>query len=114
MVKKVYCDTNIFIDFFDKRTDRLRPLNQFAFQFFSKGWNCAFSLVVSDWLLEELRRHLKEEQIQEIFEMFKSKNKLIFIKEEQGDRIKAYELSNHWDDALHAVLARKAGADFLS
>jgi len=114
MCLKVYCDTNVFIDYFQERTDRLRPLKDFAFEFFSRGWNCAFHLIVSDWLLEELRRHLKEEQIQEIFDMYKKKNKLIFTKEETGDRRKAKELSRHWGDALHAILANKAGADYLA
>ena len=112
---KVYCDTNIFIDYLDERTDRLRPLKDFAFEFFSKGWNCAFKLIISDWLLKELRRNLKEEQIEEILDRFKEKDKLIEIKEEKGDREKARKISTeNWDDALHAILANKAGADYLA
>src|SRR3990167_2547283 len=63
---KVYCDANIFIDYFGKRTDGLRPLDEFAWAFFSKGWNCAFHLIVSDWLITELRKHLREEKIKEV------------------------------------------------
>lgn len=111
---KIYCDTNIFIDYFNERTDRLRPLKDFAFEFFSKGWNCSFELIISDWLLKELRNHLKEEQIQEVLNMYRDKNKLHTVYEKFGDRIKAREISEHWDDALHAILANKAGADFLA
>ena len=115
MSLKVYCDTNIFIDYFDERTDRLRPLKDFAFEFFSKGWNCEFNLIISDWLLKELRNNLKEEQIQEILDRFRKKDKLIFIKEEKGDREKARKISKeNWDDALHAILVNKAGADYLA
>ena len=111
---KVYCDTNIFIDYFKSRKDRLRPLADFAFEFFSKGWNCHFKLIVSDWLMKELKHHLSEEQINEILDMYKSKDKLIFVKEEQGDREKAKEIPpENWDDALHAILANKADADYL-
>src|SRR3989338_9828167 len=111
---KVYCDANIFIDYFEKRTDRLRPLDEFAWAFFSKGWNCAFHLIVSDWLPTELKNNLKEDKINEITNEFKSKGKLISVKEESGDREKAKSISEHWQDPLHAILAKKAGADYLA
>lgn len=111
---KVYCDANVFIDYFHERSDYIRPLKDLAFNFFSKGWNCAFKLVVSDWLLTELRKHLKEEQIEDILSEYRKKGKLIEITEEKGDRDKAGSMSEHWQDALHAILANKAGADFLA
>lgn len=114
MDKKVYSDVNIFKDYFDDRTDKIRPLKDFAFNFFSRGWNCEFKLIISDWLLNELRRHLKEEQIKDILDRFKEKNKLIYVKEEKGDRDKAMKISSHWQDPLHAILANKAGADYLA
>lgn len=114
MSLKIYCDTNIFMDYADERVDRLRPLKDFAFEFFSKGWKCAYKLIISDWLLIELRKHLKEEQIQEILKEFKEKDKLIFVKEEGGDREKAKRISKHPDDALHAILANRACADYLT
>lgn len=114
MVLKVYCDSCIFKDYFDDREDNLRPLKDFAIEFFSKGWKCGFHLIISDWLLEELRIHLKEEQINDILNQFKEKNKLIFVRGEKGDREKARKISGHWQDPLHALLAKKAGADHLA
>lgn len=111
---KVYCDANIFIDYLDERTDKLRPLKDFAFEFFSKGWNCAFKLIISDWLLMELRRHLEDKQIDEILNMFKEKDKLLFVKKEKEDIERAKKISKNWQDSLHAVLAHKAGADYLA
>ena len=111
---KVYCDANIFMDYFNEREDYLRPLSNFAFEFFSKGWKCAFKLVVSDWLLFELRKYLKEEQIEEIFGEYRRKDKLIIVKEDSLDRQNAKNISEHWQDALHAILAKKANADFLA
>lgn len=113
MLLKVYCNANIFKDYTDERADRLRPLKDFAFEFFRKGWECNYKLIISDWLLTELRRNMKEEQIQEILKPFKEKNKLIFVKEQKGDRDKAKLISEHWDDALHAILANRADADYL-
>ena len=115
MTLKIYCDTNIYIDYFDERTDNIRPLKDFAFNFFSKGWNCEFKLIISDWLLKELKNHLTGEQIEEIFGEFRKKDKLISIEEEKGDREKAKSISKeNWDDALHAILANKSKADYLT
>lgn len=113
MSSKVYCNANIFKDYADERTDRLRPLKDFAYEFFRKGWDCNYKLIISDWLLTELRRYMKEEKIQEILKPFKEKNKLIVVNEKEGDRKKARSISRHWDDALHAILANRAGADYL-
>ena len=110
---KVYCDANIFIDYFRDRSDGIRPLKDFAFNFFSKGWNCGFGLVVSDWLLTELRSHLTEVEIEDILSVYRDKKKLITVNEQEGDRMRARKISSHWQDPLHAILAKRAGADFL-
>lgn len=114
MTSKVYCDTNIFKDYLDERTDKLRPLKDFAFLFFSKGWNCTFKLIISGHLMDELKRNLKEDQIEEVLNRFRKKDKLIFVKEKPGDKEKARSISEHPDDALHAILANRAGADYLA
>ena len=113
MTLKIYCDTNIFLDYLEQRSDNIRPLYEFAYLFFSKGWNCHFNIVVSDWLMEELKRHQTDEKIEEVLGEFKKKNKVIFVKREKSDMDKARSMGDNWDDALHAVLAKKADADFL-
>jgi predicted nucleic acid-binding protein len=110
---KVYCDTNIFLDYFYNRKDRLRPLGDFAFAFFSKGWNCRFHLIVSDWLMKELRNHLDQSQVEDILNHFKDKKKLIFVKMQDNDIMESKGYENP-DDALHAILAKKASADYLA
>lgn len=114
MTLKVYCDANIFLDYLKERRDNIRPLHEFAFQFFSAGWNCKFHLIISDWLLEELSNHLTEKQIESVLKEFRDKNKLITVNEEEGDRKKAKKISEHWKDPLHAILANKSGADYLT
>lgn len=110
---KVYCDTNIFLDYFFDRKDRLRPLADFAFEFFSKGWNCRFNLIVSDWLMTVLRKYLSQSQVDAILNRFKDKKKLIFVEMQDGDIEESKRYENP-DDALHAILARKASADYLA
>ena len=50
----------------------------------------------------------------QIEELQKEKQKLIFVKEQPGDRSKARSISKHPDDTLHAILANRAGADYLA
>ena len=110
---KIYCDANIFIDYFDEREDNIRPLKDFAFLFFQKGIGCRFDIVVSDWLLHELKKHLKESQINDIFNRFKEKGKLFFVEQKKEDWESAKKHS-HPDDYLHAILAKRANADYLT
>jgi len=111
---KIYCDTNLFVSYHKKESNRLRPISFFAFDFFSRGWNCYYDLIISDWLLKELKNQLTSGEIDDIINEFKKRNKLIFIKEEKGDREKAKQISSHWQDPLHAILANKARADYLA
>ncbi len=110
---KVYCDVNILMDYNHSRKDKYRPLGDFAYDLFNRGWNCHFELVVSDWLFQELEKHISKEKIQGVLDNFKEKDKLIYVKSSPSDRSKAKELSEHWQDALHAILAQKAGCDHL-
>ena len=55
---KVYVDTNVFIDLIKEDSSKTRAI--FAYEFFRKGWNCAFELIVSDWTRSELNRHVNE------------------------------------------------------
>ena len=109
---KIYCDTNIFLDFFEQRSDKLRPLGAFAFDCFSNGWNCRFNLVISDWVTEEFDKHSKKE-INDILEQFRKKEKLIFVNYDENDKKRAKSLSKNWQDALHAIIAGKEKCDFL-
>ncbi|MFH1649092.1 MAG: PIN domain-containing protein [Candidatus Woesearchaeota archaeon] len=110
---RVYCDTNVFLDYLLDRSDSLRPLNDFAFLFFSKGWNCAFELVVSEWLMHELSLHVEKSKVSSLIEEFSSRSKLIHVKQDKSDWENAKHLSNHPDDALHAILAERAECSFL-
>ncbi|MCK4589525.1 MAG: PIN domain-containing protein [Nanoarchaeota archaeon] len=109
---KVYVDANIFIDYLRQRTDGLRPLGEFAFQFFSDGWNCKFKLIISDWLLTELEKHLSKDEIEFVLKDFKDKEKIILVKSTREDKTKSKNYA-HPEDALHAILANKAGANYL-
>ena len=48
---KVYVDTCVYVELFTGNGKAA-----LAFDFFAKGWNCAFELVISDWVRSELKR----------------------------------------------------------
>ena len=64
---KVYVDPCVYIDLFKGGFK-----SALAFDFFSKGWNCAFELVVSDWVRSELNREKFDTEYPLLFEQFKS------------------------------------------
>ncbi len=112
---KIYCDTNIYLDFFLGRKDYLRPLDEFAFQIFRRVGEGEFTLIISDHLLYELENNLDDEsKITELLEPLNRKGKIIKVTKTRKDIIKAKEISQeHWKDALHAILANKAKAVYL-
>tara|TARA_Y100000310_G_C20123847_1_gene552718 strand:+ start:141 stop:398 length:258 start_codon:yes stop_codon:yes gene_type:complete len=75
---KVYCDTNIFLDFFDDRNDHIRPLGEFTFQIFKRAINCEFHIVFSTHVKKELiSQGVTDEKIKEIFDLLGIK--IIFV-----------------------------------
>ena len=77
---KIYCDTNIYLDFFLQRKDYLRPLDEFAYQIFRRVGEGEFTLVISDHLLYELDNNLEDEsKITELLEPLNQKGKIIKV-----------------------------------
>ncbi|MCK4327713.1 MAG: PIN domain-containing protein [Candidatus Diapherotrites archaeon] len=109
----VYVDTNVYLDYFENRCDRLRPLGEFAFQFFRRALKCEFEIVMSDHVMDELESVVSIETIDMFLEPLKKKNKIKLVFVEQADVRRAKRLPTHWQDALHAVLAEKAGAELI-
>ena len=111
---KIYCDTNIYMDFLEGRSDYLRPLDEFAYQIFRRVENGEFTLIISDHLLYELRNHVEERKITELLQPLTQKGRIIKVFKTREDILKAKEISKeNWKDALHAILANKAKAVYL-
>lgn len=110
---KIYCDANLFLDHFGSRKDRIRDLGDFAFRIFRRTLDCEFEIIISDWLLYELKNYVPPEKLKEFLEEFKKKNKIIKVYKTDEDIKKAKEISNHFQDILHQLLAKKAGAKYL-
>lgn len=109
-MRKLYCDTNVFVDYHNNGSDSLRPLGYFAFECFFRGWNCSFELVVSSWVRKEALNYISADQFEEILDEFRSVGKLheVTYSDEEFVASRSYE---HKNDALHALIALREGCD---
>lgn len=111
-MKIAYLDTNIYLDFLSDRTGRTgRNLGDCAAGIFTKAMRGEIKIVISDWTLKELGGHIEMNQLTTLFALI---GRAIKVTTTQSDMEEAKRLSqDNFPDALHAILARKAGADFL-
>lgn len=111
MEETIYIDTNVYLDYFWGRKDYLRDLGDFAFLVLRKSLDCRYKIVISDWLTFEMDKYIEKSKSNVLLEQLKAKNKIVNITRTKEDIKKAREISKeHPDDALHAILAKKAGA----
>jgi predicted nucleic acid-binding protein len=114
---KVYCDTCVYIDALDlnpeKSRDRIRPLSEFAWGFFTKVDKGEYVLVTSDWVFEEFSRVVgSDEQLKTLLAGIKNK---IHVEKTSRDVAEARKITkNNTADAIHVILAKKAGAFILT
>lgn len=109
----VYFDTNFYLDYFYNRRDNIRPLGEFAHQALIKVFSGDYSVVVSDWLLEEISKNKASEPMNELIERLKEAKKYVYVSTGSEDIQRAKKLPTHKQDALHVILALKAGATIL-
>ena len=57
IMKTAYLDTNIYIDYFLNRIDKLRPLGDFAFNLIKKIVIGEYKLIISDLVILELEHN---------------------------------------------------------
>jgi predicted nucleic acid-binding protein len=108
---KYYLDTAIWIDMHENRTDRFRPLGEWAFELLRKIRKEKHTVVYSDILIDELLRKYSRQEIQKIFGIAQQLEKVITHKEQLKEAAKLCKyLKIPWGDCLHAILARDSGA----
>lgn len=111
---RIYCDTNIYLDYLLGRKDYLRPLDEFAFQLFKRIEQREFILIISDHLLFELRKYVEEQKINEVLKPLLDQGSALKVYKSLQDIEQAKKISRmHWKDTLHALLAHKACATYL-
>ncbi len=112
MPSKIYCDTNIYLDYLEDRSNLFgKNIGDRAFDVFNRALTCEFEIIVSGWTLAELKNHANFDSLNMLFSFLK--RKIITIEHTEEDVEEAKKMSAHFQDALHAILASKAGASFL-
>jgi predicted nucleic acid-binding protein len=117
----LYLDANIYLDYWENRSDNIRPLGEFAFSIIKRAISCEFVIVYSDVVVHELCNVLKISKSECYKRFFKSLDyamKLEFIKNTDELIAKSKELSKSKDlpeaDANHLLLATKAESILVS
>jgi len=110
---KLYVDTNIFLDYLLERKNKQgKDISAPAQKLFHRAISCEFFIVFSEHTATELANNIDLTKTTFLFETLKKK--LVAIGVTKEDKKQAHELSNrNYPDALHAILARKSGSDYL-
>lgn len=73
----IYLDTNVYLDYWEARSDKLRPLGEFAYSVLRRSLECEFVILISDLVLTELRSSIEDAEIKAVLSSLKENNKLV-------------------------------------
>lgn len=111
-----YLDTSIWRDYYENRTDGIRPLGDWAFELLKYLIENDYTILYSDLVIDELKKEYTEDEISNIFDIVSDILLKVDIKE--SDNQQALILSKKYKipfgDALHAVLSVKNNAILIS
>lgn len=105
---RLYIDTNVFLDFLWED----RKYHQETSEFFSLLVAHRHITIISTWSLQELYKYVTTEKASMLFGFLKKHMETISHTEEDVREAKRLSPS-HFQDALHGILAYKAGADLV-
>lgn len=112
MSQSIYCDTNIYLDYLGDRCNLFgKNIGDRAFSIFNRTLSCEFDIAISSWNIVELKNKADISRLNALLSFLK--RKIIKVEHTEEDIKKAKELSEHFQDALHVILAQKAGASVL-
>ncbi|MFA5887696.1 MAG: PIN domain-containing protein [Candidatus Nanoarchaeia archaeon] len=113
MQKKYYLDTCIWIDYFENRKDRFRPLGEWAFQLLRQITEEEDIVLFSRIVIKELKRVYNEQEIESIFSIIPKELLLeaeVFSKQIAEAEIRAKILGIPTNDVIHLIIARDNNA----
>ncbi|MFH1774312.1 MAG: PIN domain-containing protein [Methanobacteriota archaeon] len=114
----IYLDTNVYLDYWEARSDKLRPLGEFAYSVLRRSLECEFVILISDLVLTELRSSIEDAEIKAVLSSLKENNKLVVEKVRDFDVSKAKSLKKDYaevplPDLIHYCFAISNKADVL-
>ena len=115
---KYYVDTCIWRDLKENRSDKFRPLGEWAFQFFSMVRINKDLVLYSNLVLKELLKDYNQEDVKELFSIISNHDLLEKVKINEKQTKEAIKLSKRtripFTDALHAILSKDNYAILVS
>ena len=116
MTEKYYIDTAIWRDLHENRSDRFRPLGDWAFELFKKIRKDKGKILYSNLIIDELSIAYNKEIIKKLFEDISELLEKVEIKKEQIKEAKKLnkELKIPFGDVLHGILARDNNAIMIT
>jgi len=114
---KYYVDTCIWLDLFENRKDKFRPLGEWAAEFINRSVKEDEEILLSDIVEDELTNHLTEAHVKRLLNL---RNHCMLVRVDSNKRQfdEALRLSKErrvpLNDAFHAVLARDSGAVLIT
>lgn len=106
MSKRFYVDTCIWRDLLEDRSDGLRPLGEFAFQFLINCRKHSCKVLCSEFVIKELEKEFTRAEIDTLFEPFLDLIIFVSFNRKQLDESFSIKTSAHQADILHAIIAR--------
>ncbi len=117
MAQKYYLGACIWRDYFENRSDKFRPLGDWAFRLISKIVKENDLFVFSDRLTKELETQYSPEELNKLFSII-PENLIIRLETNEKQAKEAFELKTQlnipFGDALHAIHARDSNSILVS
>ncbi|MFH0936197.1 MAG: PIN domain-containing protein [Candidatus Woesearchaeota archaeon] len=113
MSEKYYIDSCIWVDYFENRSDKFRPLGEWALGIIKKIIKENGLFIFSDHLIDELETKYTSEKLNKFLEIIPEKL-IIRINTNERQAKEAFKIKNKlkipFGDVLHAILARDNNA----
>ena len=110
MAKKYYLDSSIWRDYYENRSDKFRPLGEWALTLIKNIIENEGLILYSDMTTKELKGKYDENELKGIFEVVEKEKFLIKVDISDAQAGEAAKLCKDRDvafgDELHAILAR--------
>ena len=118
MTNKYLIDTCIWRDYYENRSDKFRPLGDWALAFLNKAMEECSIIIYSNFIIKELRNDYTEEEIENILNIVKEYPLLKRINVENKHIKQASILSRKrgipFGDAIQVIVARDLNATVIT
>src|SRR3989344_3932182 len=118
MPQKFYLDSSMWRDYYENRSDSLRPLGEWALRLINNIIENQDFIIYSDFVIEELKIKYSKEEIEKIFDIAGKRSLLLKADISESQTKEAAILCRKrklaFGDALHAILTRDNNAIMIT